>query len=633
MSNPFRLLRSERISSDHEFLRLFGMGLLESLMEKRTFSQNEPTLILQSSPGGGKTSLLRLLTPSVLKLLEQHKTSPEFQALYALLRERISAFNETGSSLLGVYLPIDSSYSEIRRLGLPEKSWRMLLGEFLDARLGIQGLSAIAELANLDFPLGLKKVKMKPINGGEEYSSAHELFIKLSEKEQWIFSMIDHTDKASILESKAPLFLSSAKLLMPENVHINGKRAYEKAIFMLDDAHLLGKGQLGFLLSELIQAPSHSFIISLRSEAMQEAGLVLSGAREQRDYIHLYIEDYWRSFPSKFYSALESVADKRVRDAREVQINSFRACVDSMIENPVILKKVKKKQEDTKQDIIDLIGDENIAEEVITGFGDLMGDHYEQLVELRAVKILIERKLRHAQRTLVPPDDPKDFVSGHVDSSLRAASRLFIAKEEKVPCYFGFEEISRLSSFNIEQFLNLASSIFEFLMAQMSLGGSSQISPGDQHRLIVEHAEKRWNSIPQTVSHGYGVQGLIKGIAGFCSQQTFRPNAPYAPGVSGVALRPREFALIMDQSSSHREKWHKELSVVIRSCLIENILEKKIIAQGKPSREHVVLYLNRLLGVIWLLPVNYGGWRIVRARQLHNWMYDGYEKQSGVLGI
>ena len=61
--NPFKLNSSESIETDADFLRLFGPGVLDLLPEGAT---SRRLLFIRSAPGGGKTTLLRVFTPSVL---------------------------------------------------------------------------------------------------------------------------------------------------------------------------------------------------------------------------------------------------------------------------------------------------------------------------------------------------------------------------------------------------------------------------------------------------------------------------------------------------------------------------------------------------------------------------------------
>ena len=73
--NPYLIRASETVESDDVFLRLLSAEPLSVLQDKHTSGALwGKTLYVRSSPGGGKTTLLRLFWPSVLrKISSRHK--------------------------------------------------------------------------------------------------------------------------------------------------------------------------------------------------------------------------------------------------------------------------------------------------------------------------------------------------------------------------------------------------------------------------------------------------------------------------------------------------------------------------------------------------------------------------------
>jgi hypothetical protein len=67
---------SEKIESDANFLRIYSPLALDSLLTNNKESKLWGNVTyLHSSPGGGKTSLLRIFEPSVLNTIFNSKTS------------------------------------------------------------------------------------------------------------------------------------------------------------------------------------------------------------------------------------------------------------------------------------------------------------------------------------------------------------------------------------------------------------------------------------------------------------------------------------------------------------------------------------------------------------------------------
>ncbi len=79
--NPFRLRRSENIDTDTSFLTLFEPSILEVLGNRLP----ETVQPIRSAAGGGKTSLLRLFTPSVLHKLHARRGDDAVKELHGRL--------------------------------------------------------------------------------------------------------------------------------------------------------------------------------------------------------------------------------------------------------------------------------------------------------------------------------------------------------------------------------------------------------------------------------------------------------------------------------------------------------------------------------------------------------------------
>ena len=74
MRNPFKMRASEKIESDVNFISLYSPEILLKIKEinAETPIWNYSTFFI-SSPGGGKTSLLRLFSPTILDHIYNRK--------------------------------------------------------------------------------------------------------------------------------------------------------------------------------------------------------------------------------------------------------------------------------------------------------------------------------------------------------------------------------------------------------------------------------------------------------------------------------------------------------------------------------------------------------------------------------
>jgi len=85
--NPFRLRASEHLKSDRDFVRLFCPGVLDTLGVEGLWDLPR---VIRSAPGAGKTSLLRLFTPSALLAVHGLRADDEVKDLFKRLRDRKS---------------------------------------------------------------------------------------------------------------------------------------------------------------------------------------------------------------------------------------------------------------------------------------------------------------------------------------------------------------------------------------------------------------------------------------------------------------------------------------------------------------------------------------------------------------
>jgi len=110
MRNPFRLRASQRSVRDEQFVKLFAAGALDLLNDAD--NPWSSLVYLRSAPGGGKTTLLRLLTPGPLKkvarLQDDQETKPTRDAL-----SKAGAILDDVPAILGVMIGFTNDYRDL----------------------------------------------------------------------------------------------------------------------------------------------------------------------------------------------------------------------------------------------------------------------------------------------------------------------------------------------------------------------------------------------------------------------------------------------------------------------------------------------------------------------------------------
>jgi len=117
LRNPFRMRASEKIISDTNFLGIYSPSIIDLLVK----SYNESKLwdnvtYIHSSPGGGKTSLLRLFEPSVLNSL--YSSQSHYKDLFSNLK-KLDIF-ENKVNILGIYLLCSRSFEILEDINVQE---------------------------------------------------------------------------------------------------------------------------------------------------------------------------------------------------------------------------------------------------------------------------------------------------------------------------------------------------------------------------------------------------------------------------------------------------------------------------------------------------------------------------------
>src|SRR6187549_2563571 len=119
LRNPFRMRASEKIESDASFLRLYSPLAIEGLsMKNEKGNLWGDFMFIHSSPGAGKTSLLRIFEPQSLLTLFSRR-SQEYSELFNVLK-KLGIFDDDGVDLLGVTLTCTRNYEVLDDLNVSE---------------------------------------------------------------------------------------------------------------------------------------------------------------------------------------------------------------------------------------------------------------------------------------------------------------------------------------------------------------------------------------------------------------------------------------------------------------------------------------------------------------------------------
>lgn len=633
--NPFRMRASEHIASDDTFLRLFGAGVLDMLPEENEISR---PMFIRSAPGGGKTSLLRVFTPRSLQNLHASRRSEEHRELYSKMKA-LGTVGDNGPQVLGVMLSCGKNYASLDDLTWDRRIKERLFFAFVNCRVLLSAMRSILQLHNLQYPQQIHRLNMAgdpdvlAILGLPPDADCCEIFDWARQTETDISRALDSLEAHPTAPPGHP-DLSSLQLIGPSNLLLDGEPVVTRVFVMFDDVHKLASSQrrsLGQSLSGMRQAAD--VWLAERLEALTSEELLEVGAKRGRDYRSAAptLELFWRKYPRRFERTVQVIADKRVREAQPTDIDSFASCIQSSIETPDLKSRLKKVAFAAEQDVRRKWGDtEQFRYWLAMPNADGRSD-YDRAVAWQTVDILISRESRKAQPTLGFALGPEELRRKN-DSSARTAAELFLAKQFRLPYYFGFAKLASLASSNIEQFLATAGELFEESSSASILNKPYLLSVQRQHDILKRTAKQWWEQdVLRSLPVQANVRNFVESIGKFSQWETYRPNAPYAPGVTGVSITMAERDRLRDEQVLVSRGDLKQLAEVISICLAHNILEAELDrSQGYERR--MILYLNRILCCHFDLPLQYGGWRPRRPGELSRWTLDVFRPPTDYTG-
>ena len=647
LHNPFKIRASEHFGPDSTELelRLFGPQILTNdQLKNRTIL--ERLIFIRSSPGGGKTTLLRLFTPTSLLTLHRLQDSDEFRELWKSMKE-MGAIDEYGPKVIGVYLRFTLIYPSLEDLDIDNTKKTRFLFSLLNARIIISTLRSLSKIKKLDFPKDLNRIVFTNSNEIREFNS----FSNLPGDFLFNWAMEIENSISKLLDSFSPEFDSDifgheniiVDLLHQSNIFIDGSPINEKIILLFDDVNKLSKRQrktftdfftehrprCGVWLSERNQAldfenmindisdviidektfgPLKSYIIDKKYNKSE----LISVSKMGRDYENVVqLEKIWK--PKNFEKNVMNIANRRLAEADDLKIFHF----ENLLENPLNNNDVIYSESLTilTERIRNRIGNFSKYEKFIEEINNKYTTSREKAISWRKLEIIIERDIGKKQQTLTELDFSQEELEKMDDPSIKSMAEFYLANEFSLPYYFGQETLSQLAHFNIEQFLSISSDIFEEVRGKYRIKGEASLAPKEQHKIIKKSANKKWDEIVNGMSYTNETKFFLEGMGRFLRKETNNPKASYL-SVTGVGIKINDIKLLNNSDT------YIKLKYTLESCLANNLLEAREINQGGSKK--IVFNLNRLLCVYFNLPLQYGGWRTKKLYDLKVWMEGNY---------
>lgn len=623
--NLFRVRTAEHFVEDDGFLRLFGPTALDFFDPDDMWGR---TRIIRSARGGGKTSILRIFSPRSLRTVAALSKDPKVAPIFEKLCRLDALGSDESVKVMGVMLSMFSNYPVIEQLGLDRRMQGALFFSMVASKIAIAALRSACELKGLEFPGGLDAIRVeRPDDPNMPAAipapcSGKDLYEWASETERRVHDAIEGGSGgegyAGIAGHET---LAILRVVQSSNMRHEGAPVACRTLVMLDDVDKLTSSQRASLSQTLADLRVPGVWMAERLEALRADELLAPNGTRGREYAQpVTLERFWRSNPSKFKSLLREISDKRAASLGEYDGNGFSSNLDDSLspDSEVARGDILRKQ---RNNVTARFGKLSKYREWIGGMDD-GPDPVADAVVWKSLELAIARENRTGQTRLNEdmPLERDQFLSAM--PPLRAVSKYLVAKEHKIPYCYGFDDLCALSSSNVQQFLGLASDLFDDMMAARTFGGDRRIAAARQDRILRTAADERWEEIAQTINCP-GLVRFLDNMAEFCTAQTMLPGAPYL-GVTGIAISAHDQRVLQQQSIKGANPRYVALAGVLSTCFGHNILEPNPdFKQGQRGSRHLVIYMNRLLCLRYGLPLQYGGWREKTLESLCGFMERG----------
>jgi hypothetical protein len=627
--NPFRSRTSEQVAHQglDRYLRTFGTDALDLLPDELW----ERPLIIRSAPGAGKTSLLRAVSADALRVLALRRSGHE--DMVGRLQAMGALDNHGRPVVLGFRVPLVRDYRGIVDLETDPAAAQRTFLRLLDARIVAAFCDAIEDLVTVDEGSSLDVVSVVADRHGETAlerlggPAASDLRRWARRTEEDILDRLDSVlPRDDHLDGHAALYslraLSGAQLL------VDDKPTGLRPLLLFDDGQELAPAQRTLLLHAF-----HDRELRLarwyteRYSAMEPEELVGDG-EPRRNSVPVWLEREAQRLGAntrrgtrtrKFEKLLADIAGKRANRLLHEYDNEdqqFTELLD-VDEGDELVPRAERAVGTIRARLASELAD---SERYRTWFNDAdaLGP-LESARRWRELEIVITRDRDRQDVGLFELELTEAERKARSDAAIREAADLWLRREFGLPYYCGSRQLARLAAENIEQYLNLSADLFDEMLVGITLRRGARVPRLRQDAALTAASDQFWAEIPDRRIGGRAIQQLLRHVAKLCRADTYRPKAPYAPGVTGTALSMRDRARLLNADVRARMPGAQALFDALHGAIGHNLLRAHKDRSVKNDR-WMVLYLNRLTCVRYGLPLGYGGFRERTLEEMCHWM-------------
>ena len=604
--NTFLIRQTEKLESENSFINILCPQLIGFVNE----SFFDKTIFINSSPGGGKSTLLKTFSPEVLLELKENSEKETYKDAFKLL-SNLGVIDEDNIKLLSINVSCArENYGLIDDLYDNGKAVQIFF-QLLSLRILRRALEAVLKCNQLDYS-ELNRITFKNIP--EEWKVIVDKNHNGEKLYQWTLDEerdLCHSIEEMSIDIKTSMLYNNLSILSMVgngNILLSGMPIMQKTLVMFDDIHSLSVKQRELLRNVIFTLrPNLAIWMTQRTIALSKEEIFGNNGQIHREYTIININEYVQQDRPAFYRALKNVADRRVA------ISYKDEGLEDKLEKE-LSKESKKKLETINNKIkrrIDTFckGNDNYTNLYNYLLEREFSSDLECVIAWQILLILIEREQKKAQYVWPFINVFKIDEFELEFKKLKKNAEYLVRYSYKLPLYYGMDDMQIMSSNNVEQFLDFAGEVFEFRIAldyASKRKKGTLISQEEQEKVLVKCAEEKWDDILRTFSRGTEIQQFISNIAQLGIDELKKNTASYSGGTfTGIGIKSLDIKVELEKEQL------SDLMSLLKICIAYNLISVQDVKHGTAKNDTVykVFYLNRWICVKFRLPLGYGGWK------------------------
>lgn len=565
MDNPFKKRATEFIKDPRAFLPLVSPKPLDEFFKVDGDSLFEKLSMIVGTPGCGKTTIAKVLEFETLSVLN---ANPDLNRELSTILHDQKILDDNLLKVVAYRLEMSTNFRNIWELPYSEAIRATLLRAFVQSKAV---LGWFRELTSSDIPIERIKVRLK--EGSESAATimrsgtAEEFREYARTVEVAIFKAVtalvapDEEELTSkFLNSSYDAFEEIAGFEVPVSSDAESRTYFIQPMIIIDDAHELHPTQFTglrdwlklrtmrvarWIMCRPDAVSPEDYRDALTYDALQETALS-PGTTRGRDYVIKLMQLGSRE-AKRFRLITKDISDRYIDQIPEFTRRSISKLSDCLEDREKSIPDGQIRQ--LEQQIAKLAKDAGFSPILVDSLRARIPPSTPKDVALGVLRILITRERnRTPQLTLLTEEVRDEPITDDrvARSALIEGARIQLMHDFGRPYYFGFDCLSDASNINIEQFVRLAGTLVDELLAKVIRGNPAVLVPRSQHDALVKQA----NSIINEWDFPYhaAVNQLVDLIAKRCIDKTLQANAPLDDGANAIGILQSEMDTVLQKS-------------------------------------------------------------------------------------